>query len=226
MPPRKRRSYRELFLDKLRALSNDEQKLIGNIKLRSELGWEEDKYNRIRSQLREENLVIIGTGKGGSVGLATTQGVSSTLRLFVSYSHEDEQLKNELLKHLEPLKRLNLIDSWHDRKLVAGEEWEKSISKNLETADIILLLVSIDFINSKYCFDIELDCALELHAQKKAVVVPVILRNCLWQHTAFAKLQALPPEARAICAWPDRDEAFTKVATGIKQLAEEIRASR
>lgn len=225
MPPRKRRSHRELFLDKLRELSNGEQKLIGNMTLREALGWDEERYNRIKVQLREENAVLVGTGRGGSVGLADALGVSA-LRLFVSYSHEDEALKNELLKHIEPLKRLNLIESWHDRKLVAGEDWEKSISKNLETADIVLLLVSIDFINSKYCFDIELDRALELHAQQKTTVVPVILRNCLWQHTAFAKLQALPRDAKAVCAWPDRDEAFTNVADGIRQVAEQIRASR
>ncbi len=225
MPPKKRRTHRELFLAKLKALSNGEQKLIGNITLRDSLKWDEDRYNRIKAQLREENLVVIGTGKGGSVGLANAQG-ANTLRLFVSYTHADEQLKDELLKHLEPLKHLNLIESWHDRKLVAGEEWEKAISKNLENADIILLLVSIDFINSKYCFDIEMECALELHEQKKAVVVPIILRNCLWQHMAFAKLQALPRDAKAVCAWADRDEALVNIANGIKQVAEEIRASR
>lgn len=225
MPPRKKRTHRELFLDKLKALSNGEQRLIGNIALRNALNWDEVKYNRIKAQLREENLVVIGTGKGGSVGLANAQGTNA-LRLFVSYSHADEQLKDELLRHIEPLKHLNLIESWHDRKLVAGEEWEKVISKNLENADIILLLVSIDFINSKYCLDIELERALELHEEKKAVVVPIILRSCLWQHTAFAKLQALPQDAKAVYAWSDRDEALVNIANGIKQVAEEIRASR
>lgn len=222
---KKKRSFRELFLDKLRELSEGEQKLIGNIALREALGWDEDKYRRIKIQLRDENVILIGTGKGGSVGLADAPGASA-LRLFVSYSHSDEQLKNELLKHLEPLKRLNLIESWHDRKLVAGEKWEESISKNLEEADIILLLVSIDFINSKYCYDVELDRALELHASQKATIIPVILRNCLWQHTSFAKIQALPRDAKAVCAWADRDEAFTNIADGIRQTAEQIRASR
>ena len=225
MLPRKRRSQRELFLDKLRELSNGEQTLIGNIKLRESLGWDEARYNRIKLQLREENAVIVGTGKGGSVGLADAPGTSA-LSLFVSYSHTDEALKNDMLKHIEPLKRLNLIDSWHDRKLLAGEDWEKSISSNLEKADIILLLVSIDFINSKYCFDIELDRALERHAQQEATVIPVILRNCLWQYTSFAKIQVLPKDAKAVCAWSDRDEAFANVADGIRVVAEQIRASR
>ena len=81
------------------------------------------------------------------------------------------------MKHLEPLKRLNLIETWSDRELDAGDEWVREISDNLESANIVLLLVSIDFINSEYCYDIELERALELHAEGSAVVVPVILRT-------------------------------------------------
>jgi hypothetical protein len=222
---KQRRTHRELFLDKLKELSNGDQKLIGNKTLREELDWEEDRYDRIKVQLREENAILVGTGKGGSVGLAQAAG-SQSLKLFISYSHADELLKNELLKHLEPLKHLNLVESWHDRKLMPGEEWENAISKNLESANIILLLVSIDFINSKYCYDIELDRALELHAQQKNTVIPIILRNCLWQHTAFAKLQALPKDAKAVCSWTDKDEAFTNIAEGIRQVAMQLMASR
>lgn len=225
MLQKKKRTHREIFLDRLKKLSNGEQKLIGNIKLRKSLKWEREKYDRIKAQLREENLVVMGTGQGGSVGLANLQGTNA-LRLFVSYAHADERLKDELLKHIEPLKHLNLIESWDDRKLVPGEGWEKSISENLESADIILLLVSIDFINSNYCFDIEMERALELHEQRKAVVVPIILRNCLWQHMAFAKIQALPRDAKAVCSWVNQDEALVNIANGIKQVAEEIRASR
>src|SRR5258708_7682501 len=81
--------------------------------------------------------------------------------VFISYSHADEKLKESFLKHLKPLERMNLISSWHDRKLLAGDDWGAEISQNLEKADVVLLLVSIDFINSKYCYDIELDRALE-----------------------------------------------------------------
>jgi hypothetical protein len=224
MATRIRRGNRELFLDKLKVLSKGDQRLIGNITLRDALGWEEERYNRIKIQLREENAILVGTGMGGSVGLAQAAGTKA-LKLFVSYAHSDEALKKELLKHIEPLKHLNLVDSWNDRKLMPGEDWEKSISANLESANIILLLVSIDFINSKYCFDIELDRALELHAQQKATVIPIILRHCMWQHTAFAKLQALPKDAKAVCSWADKDEAFTSIAEGIRQVADKIMTS-
>jgi hypothetical protein len=75
----------------------------------------------------------------------------------------------------------------------------------------VLLLLSIDFINSSYCYDIELDKALEQNDGKKCIVIPVILRACMWQHTPFAKLQALPKDAKPVCAWLDRDEAFVNV---------------
>lgn len=222
---RTRRTHRELFIDELKRLSGGEQKLVSNSALREQLDWDEERYNRIKGQLVDEKVIIVGRGYGGSVGLANVPGAPA-LRVFISYSHADEALKDELLKHLSPLKRMNLIEEWHDRKLKAGEEWDRSISRNLDTADIILLLVSIDFVNSKYCYDIELEKALELHDQKKAIVVPVILRTCMWQHTPFAKLQALPRDAKAISAWTDRDEALASVAEGIKVVAENLRQSR
>ena len=219
-----RRTYAEIFLDKLTELSGDEPCLVGNKTLRSELDWDEDRYEWIKSQLYEEGSIILGRGKGGSVGLANAPG-SEALRLFISYSHIDQLLKNELVKHLEPLKRSNLIEAWHDGALKAGDEWEKEIFDQLEEADIILLLVSIDFINSEFCYDVELERALERHSEGTAVVIPVILRSCHWQQTPFAKLQALPKEAKAICSWSDQDEAFTNVIEGIRIVAEKMLAS-
>jgi hypothetical protein len=222
---RQRRSFRELFLDKLKEISGGEPKLVSNATLREALGWEEERYRRVKAQLVYEKLLLVGRGHGGLVGLADASG-QPALKIFISYSHADDALKDELVKHLSPLKRLNLIEEWHDRKLKAGDEWDHVISRNLETADVILLLVSIDFVNSKYCYDIELEKALELHDQNKAVVVPVILRSCLWQHTPFAKLQALPHDAKAVTAWVNRDEALTSVADGIRIIAESLRQSQ
>jgi hypothetical protein len=214
-----------MFIDKLKELSGDEQKLVSNVEVRLSLGWDEERYSRIKSQLVDERQILVGRGRGGKVGLADAPD-GSALRVFISYSHSDEVIKEEVVKHLSPLKRLNLIEEWHDRQLKAGEDWDKSISKNLECADIILLLVSIDFVNSAYCYDIELEKALELHDQKKAVVVPIILRNCLWQYTPFAKIQALPRDAKAVNSWADRDEALANVAEGIRAVAETLRQSR
>ena len=219
-----RRTYAEIFLDKLTDLSGDEPSLIGNRTLRKELDWDGDRYEMIKNQLYYEGQIILGRGKGGSVGLASAPG-SDALRLFISYSHVDQSLKNELVKHLEPLKRLNLIETWHDGVLKPGDEWEKEISDQLEDADIILLLVSIDFINSGFCYAVELERALERHAEGTVVVLPVILRSCHWQQMPFAKLQGLPKDAKAINSWTDRDEAFTNVVEGIRTVAEDLLAS-
>jgi hypothetical protein len=216
-----RRTHAELFVDKLRELSGEEQQLIPNRTVRDALGWNEERYWRIRSQLVDQRKVIVGQGWGGRVGLANAPG-SKGLTVFISYTHTDEPFKIELVKHLEPLRRLQLVEAWHDRKIKAGEEWDKVVASNLEQADIILLLVSIDFINSSYCYDVELERAIERDEAGEARVIPIILRSCMWQQTPFAKLQALPKDGRAVVLWADRDEAFVNVVEGIRVVAEQI----
>ena len=218
---RVRRTHAEIFLAKLSELAAGSEKLISNRTLRESLDWEEPRYKRIRSELLSQNKIYVGKGFGGSVGLVNPQGAKG-LRLFVSYSHADESFKGDLLRHLEPLKKLGLIDTWHDRQIKAGDDWDRKISLNLEQAHIILLLVSIDFINSSYCYDIELEQALELEGQGKTRVIPVILRSCMWRNTPFAKLQALPKDAKAVALWGDRDDALLDIAEGVRKVAEEM----
>jgi hypothetical protein len=148
------------------------------------------------------------------------------LSLFLSYSHEDESFKNGLLKHLEPLKKSNLIEVWHDGQINPGDEWDGQIYSNLEKADIVLLLVSIDFINSTYCFEVELEQALDRHEAKRARVIPVIVRTCMWRNTPLAKLQALPKDGKAATLLPDRDEALMNIAEELRKVAEELLKSR
>jgi hypothetical protein len=94
-----------------------------------------------------------------------------------SYNHADETYNVELLKHIDPLRRLKLIDAWHDGKIQAGQPLNKEIVNQLSTADIILMLVSIDYLNSYYCIEIEMQKAMERHAAGTARVIPVILRS-------------------------------------------------
>ncbi len=144
------------------------------------------------------------------------------LKVFCSYSHNDEPLKDELAKHLTMLEREGVISTWHDRKIPAGREWDQQINENLNTADIILLLVSSDFIYSKYCWDVEVTTAIKRHETGQACVIPIILRNVAWQSAPFAKLQALPKNAQPIKSWSNQDDAFTNVAQGIKFAAEQL----
>lgn len=148
--------------------------------------------------------------------------VEEALKLFFSYSHKDEALRNELGNHLKILEHQQLIASWHDRKILPGDEWDHQITVNQDTADIILLLISSDFIASKYCWDIEIKRAMELHELDNARVVPVILREADWENAPFSKLQAVPKNAQPVTTFPDRDAAFKFVTQQIRRVATEL----
>jgi HEAT repeat protein len=144
------------------------------------------------------------------------------MKLFFSYAHKDEPLRDELAKHLSLLKRQNIIIDWHDRNITAGTDWAQAIDHNLNTANIILLLISADFLASDYCYDKEMTRALEHHNQSTARVIPIILRPCDWHSAPFGKLQALPKDAKPVTQWSDQDEAFTHIAQGIRKAVAEL----
>src|ERR1035437_2373407 len=131
--------------------------------------------------------------------------------VFFSYSHKDEALRDRLEVHLTMLKREGIIETWHDRRITAGDEFAGVIDARLESADLILLLVSADFLNSNYCFDVEMKRALERHAAGEARVIPIILRPCDWHSAPFGRLLAAPKDGKPIASWPDLDEAFVDV---------------
>lgn len=136
--------------------------------------------------------------------------------VFFSYSHRDETLRDELEVHLSMLKRQGFIETWHDRRITAGEEFDKAISKNLEEADIILLLVSSDFLASNYCYDIEMQRAMEKHEKGESYIIPVILRPCDWPSAPFGKLLVMPTDGKPITKFPDQDDAFLEVVNAVK----------
>lgn len=142
------------------------------------------------------------------------------LKVFLSYSHKDEEMKKHLDTFLINLKRSNLVEVWQDRELLAGTEWDDAIKKELETADIILLLVSADFNASNYIWENELATAMQRHEKGEARVVPVILRNCEWQDMPYAKLQALPTNGKPVSEYPDRDSAYTEIAKAVRRVVE------
>jgi len=146
----------------------------------------------------------------------------SGARIFISYAHEDEDLKGELDKHLKVLKRSSKVEVWSDRQLVAGEEWDDSIMSELRRANIILLLISVDFNASDFIWDKELAVAMERHREGTARVVPIIIRKCNWDGLPYAALQALPRHARPVTDYPDRDVAYTEIAEGIEQLVDQV----
>ncbi|MFQ4136021.1 COR domain-containing protein [Nodosilinea sp. PGN35] len=145
---------------------------------------------------------------------------SQALRLFFSYSHKDDLLREQLETHLKLLQRQGLIQPWHDRRILPGDEWVNEIDENLNRADIILLLISPDFMFSDYCYDIEMTRAMERHEKREAKVIPIILRAVDREGTPFSKLSWLPQNGVPVDQWENRDAAWLNVETGLKRVIE------
>ncbi|WP_058359159.1 toll/interleukin-1 receptor domain-containing protein [Xanthomonas translucens] len=146
--------------------------------------------------------------------------------VFFSYSHADEALRDQLEKQLAILKHQGAIDTWHDRRIGAGQEIDQAINEHINTDEIILLLVSSDFIASDYCYNIEMTRAMERHEANEAIVIPVILRACDWHYAPFGKLLGTPRDGKPVTLWPDRDEAFLEVAKAVREAAGRLQGSK
>lgn len=154
--------------------------------------------------------------------MAESHRLNSAIEVFFSYAHEDEDLKDKLADQLAILQRLGIITKWHDRMIGAGAEWKAEIDRRLNSAQIILLLISADFLASDFCYGVEMTRAIERHEKGEARVIPVILRACRWNRAPFGMLQALPKNAKPITSWDNIDEAFNNVAEGIEKAVEEL----
>jgi len=151
------------------------------------------------------------------------------VKVFYSYAHDDAPLLEKLKKQLAGSERRKLISEWYDGEISPGTKWSEEIAKNIDSADLILLLISPDFIDSDYCNDVEVKKAIERHEEGTARVIPVILRPVNWIELPFSNLQVLPSGARPVTTWPNQDEAFLDIAKGIeaaiKQLNSETNTS-
>lgn len=146
--------------------------------------------------------------------------------IFLSYSHSDEELKNELKLHLEVLLREGGIDLWDDRRMLPGQEIDLEIDSRLNDAQIILLLVSHHFLASKYCYEIEFIRAKQRHEEKSAHVIPVILSECDWRNTPFSKLVVLPQDGKPVTKYPDRNEAYLQVVNAVRAVSKTLLETR
>jgi hypothetical protein len=140
-----------------------------------------------------------------------------SFEMFISYSHKDKTLREELSIYLSNLRKQKLISDWHDGDIIPGTEWKQQILDHLATAKIILLLISPDFMASDFCYSIEMDQAIARHNNKDACVIPILLRLTDWEGAPFEKLQVLPTDARPVTKWPTHDDAFDDVVKGIRK---------
>ena len=147
---------------------------------------------------------------------------AAPVKVFYSYAHEDAELLEKLKTHLAGLKQRKLISEWHDGEITAGTDWGKEIAEHLASANVILLLISPDFISSDHVNDVELKKAIERHKEGTARVIPIILRPVNWDGLAFSNLKALPLDGRPVTRWPNRDEAFLDIAKGIEKTIGEL----
>jgi uncharacterized membrane protein YkvA (DUF1232 family) len=150
---------------------------------------------------------------------------SKPVSLVFSYAHEDELHRKELEKHLRGLQRDGWIKPWHDRMIPTGDNWRKQIDDNFRTADVIVLLISADFMDSNFCSEQEMTLALERRDRGEAVVVPIIVRACDWKHSTLGDIQALS-DGVAVTSQPNKDETWSEVARGIRRAIEALDARR
>lgn len=149
--------------------------------------------------------------------MATQQ---SPLRVFCGYAHEDKSLFQRLKKALEVLRRQEAISIWQYGDLPPGAQWEQEIERELNTADIILLLISPAFMASDYCWSKEMQWSIARHSTGEARVIPIILKPTDWKTTPLGALQALPKDAKPITTWTNRDEALEDVVNGLRSVIE------
>ncbi|NNU80538.1 toll/interleukin-1 receptor domain-containing protein [Halovulum dunhuangense] len=144
------------------------------------------------------------------------------MKIFVSYSHRDEETLERLKTHLSPLRRDGRIETWYDREIRAGEEIDGQISAELEDCDIIILLISPDFLNSDYCMDREMARAMERHEQGTARVIPIIVEDCYWKSSPFRKLKALPKDGKPISNWTNENTAFLNIVEEVARVLDDM----
>jgi hypothetical protein len=142
------------------------------------------------------------------------------VKVFFSYAHQDRKFRDLLGKHLTPLVRAGYITQWYDGNVQAGAEWAEETYKHLNTADIILLLISSDFMASDFCYHVEMTQALKRHVSGQARVIPILLRPTYWKQTPIGTLQALPREEKPVSSWRNYDEAFVYI---VRELFEEMK---
>lgn len=149
------------------------------------------------------------------------KGSNVAITNLLCYHAEDESMVRQLRMQLNPLLRKGLITLWDFGNISPGTDWEQELKKHLDEAQMILLLISPPFLNSDYCYNMQMQRAVERHERKEARVVPVILRPVDWEIPPIDKLLPLPVGARPISTWRPRDAGFKNVADGIKKVIEQ-----
>ncbi|MDU3117332.1 MAG: toll/interleukin-1 receptor domain-containing protein [Clostridioides difficile] len=170
-------------------------------------------YFKSKNQLKPRLSLVTRFKQGDNVNMNYDKK-----KVFLSYSHVDESFKEKLEKQLSPLIRNKKIESWNDRNIDAGSRLDDEIKKNLEEADIIILLVSDDFIASNYCYETEMTNAMDREQRGECKIMPIIVRPCLWEETPLKDYLLMPKDGKAITLYLNQDIAYLEIVTALKKL--------
>lgn len=144
------------------------------------------------------------------------------VKVFLCYTSSDLEALEQLRQQLKLLERTGLIETWYNRQILPGADYVQEIEARLNQAQVIILLVSSTFLASEYCDGKEMEHALQLHREARAVVVPVQIEPSLWDLTPLGDLQALPDNNKPVSEWRRASAAWVNVAVGIRELATAI----
>lgn len=147
------------------------------------------------------------------------------ISVFISYAPKDEKFRSELETHLAGLRRQKVIEVWHRGSLVPGAD-QAEVDTQLRSAEIILLLISANFLADDLCFDYEMVQALEQARLGRSRTIPILVQSVVYAETPFAKLAPLPRSERPIATWDKRDEAWVEVVKGIRQVVDSLRVAQ
>ncbi|PSN18834.1 TIR domain-containing protein, partial [filamentous cyanobacterium CCP5] len=156
------------------------------------------------------------------------ESVAKVPKVFISYAHEDEPFKDKLDKMMAGMKRRGVIETWQDRQITPGDDWYDSIQTAMNDADIALLLISDDFIYSRFINEEEVPRLLERRQAEGMRVIPIIVRPCPWtSEPILKKLNALPKDGKPVITFTqengDRDQAWTDIAKAIEKIAQDLK---
>ncbi len=185
--------------------------------------FETPMQNYFRGQADEKLLDIpdtVETSKEQPAQPSSHEDEDKPLEIFCCYHHEDEKMLDLLKKHLKPFQREDQFTIWSDTNLIGGDQWKEERHKHLENADIILLLISPDFMDSDYCYNAMMR-AIQRHDDGRAVALPILLRPTLWKvvpNLPFAHLQIFPKNGKPVSLWPNPDKAFNDIAFQVYQV--------
>lgn len=192
------------------------------------VGWSSSSFETTLERLIAKGTVRRQAYGGGRIQLTVKQAIQkpSGVRVFISYSHDDDEYRKALHKHLSPLERMGKITVWTDREIPAGEDWGKQIHDRLDDCDIFIVLVSSSFIASHYCYDVELTDAINRHRAGSMKIIPVVVRNCIWNVTPLGAIQHATLDNVAIASAPNQDDALTAAATSIAKVVDAVLSKR